>query len=46
MRNVTPHKTLGLILDLNFQKIIDDFPEQRARKMLFSWFGLFFFKTK
>jgi len=44
MRNATSHKVLGLILDLNFQKTIEDFAEQRARKMLFSWFDLFFKK--
>jgi len=42
MRNVAPHKALGLILDLNFQRIIEKFAEHRARKILFSRFGLFF----
>jgi len=34
MLYVIPHKALGLILYLNFAKIIEDIPEQKTRKML------------
>jgi hypothetical protein len=40
---VITHKALGLILDLNFEKIVGDFAEQKARKMSLGlvWFKFF-----
>ena len=43
-----PHKVLGLILYLNFKKIMEDIAEQKARKTVsrFALIYVFFFKLK
>jgi len=43
-----PHKVLGLILYLNFKKIMEDIAEQKARKTVsrFALIYVFFFQIK
>ena len=42
-----PHKVLGLILYLNFKKIMEDIAEQKARKTVsrFALIYVFFFQS-
>jgi hypothetical protein len=44
IRSVVPHTALGLILCLNFEKIMEVFAQQKAIKMVLGlvWFGLIF----
>ena len=44
MWSVIPRKALGLNLCLNFEKIREDFDEQKVRKCNYVWFGFNFFK--
>ena len=40
IRNITPHKVLGLISYSIYENIMEDFAEQKARKCSHVWFGL------
>jgi len=38
------HKAVGLIVYLNFEKIMEDFDEQKVRKCNYVWFSLNLFQ--